>query len=75
MTRVTEIAETLTENGFDVEMILDGIDALAALVAGFGRLPAFAALTVCEINPSHARDLPAQLGRVVDLVATAVTPG
>lgn len=52
-----------------------GIDTLAALVAGFGRLPAFAALTVCEINPSHARDLPAQLGRVVDLVATAVTPG
>lgn len=50
------------------------LPVLGQLLGGLCRLPNFAALTICEVNPSHAKDEAAQFGALNEMLAGALAP-
>lgn len=48
-----------------------GLSALSQLLDRLCRLPNFAALTLCEVNPDRAHDLEAQMADLITSLATA----
>ncbi len=47
------------------------LSVLGELLDGLCHLPNFVALTLCEVNPNHARDEPAQFADLIKTLATA----
>lgn len=50
------------------------LPVLTELLDGLCHLPNFAALTLCEVNPDHARDEAAQVADLISTLATALRP-